>query len=89
MIEVTVVEYPSNSRRESHWNFGTTGSDSTTSPGAYHICIEIGNSLFGGSYNHWRKFGAPIPAGRGASSEDVIGINFQKGEKNHVRVILN
>ncbi len=69
--------------RESHWNFGLWFDSSKS--GAYHI-VEI-NSLFGGSYNHWRKSGSG-ESRQGRRSEDVIGINFQKGEKNHVRVIL-
>ena len=69
--------------QESHWNFGLWFDSSKS--GAYHIA-EI-NSLFGGSYNHWRKSG-PDAKWQGRRSEDVVGINFQKGEENHVRLIL-
>ena len=81
MIEVT-FEVPF-TPQESHWNFGIWFDSSK--PGAYHVA-EI-NSLFGGSYNHWRKSGSG-ESRQGRRSEDVIGINFQKGETNHVRVIL-
>lgn len=81
MVEVTFeVPFAPN---ESHWNFGLW-FDSERS-GAFHI-VEL-NSLFGGGYNHWRKSG-PDESWQGRISEDVVGINLQKGEKNHVRVIL-
>ena len=81
MVEVT-FEVPF-TPQESHWNFGLWFDSSKA--GAVHIA-EI-NSLFGGSYNHWRKSG-PDEDWQGRRTEDVVGINFQKGEKNHIRVIL-
>ena len=81
MVEVT-FEVPF-TPQESHWNFGLWFDSSKA--GAFHIA-EI-NSLFGGSYNHWRKSG-PDEDWQGRRTEDVVGINFQKGEKNHIRVIL-
>ena len=81
MVEVTFeVPFAPN---ESHWNFGLWFD--SEKPGAFHI-VDI-SGIFGGSYNHWRKSG-PDAKWQGRRSEDVVGINLQKGERNHIRVIL-
>lgn len=81
MIEVTFeVPFAPN---ESHWNFGLWFGTERTD--AFHL-VEL-HSLFGGGYNHWRKSGRDSEW-QGRRTEDVAGINLQKGEKNHVRVIL-
>ena len=81
MIEVTMeVPFAPN---ESHWNFGLWFD--TPKSGAFHI-VDV-SGIFGGAYNHWRKSG-PDAEWQGRRSEDVTGINLQKGEKNHIRVIL-
>ncbi len=81
MVEITFeVPFAPN---ESHWNFGLWFD--SEKPGAFHI-VDI-SGIFGGAYNHWRKSG-PDAEWQGRRSEDVVGINLQKGEKNHVRVIL-
>ena len=81
MIEVTVVApfEPS----ESNWNFSIQLQ--TSKPGASHL-VEVG-SIFGGSYNHWRKSG-PDEEWRGHRVEDVIGLNLQKGDRNRIQLIV-
>ena len=81
MVEVTFeVPFAPN---ESHWNFGLWFG--TESREKFHL-VEL-HSLFGGGYNHWRKSG-PDSDWQGRRTEDVVGINLQKGETNQVRVIL-
>ena len=81
MIEVTVVvPFEPN---ESNWNFSIQLSSSK--PGAAHL-IEVG-SIFGGSYNHWRKSG-PDDEWRGRIVEDVVGMNLQKGDRNRIQLIV-
>ena len=81
MLEVTMeVPFAPN---ESHWNFGLWFD--TPKSGAFHI-VDV-SGIFGGAYNHWRKSG-PDEEWQGRRSEDVVGINLEKGEKNHIRVIL-
>ncbi len=81
MVEV-IFEVPFEPN-ESHWNFGLWFDSEKR--GAFHI-VDI-SGIFGGAYNHWRKSG-PEAEWQGRRSEDVIGIKLQKGEKNHIRVIL-
>ena len=80
MLEVTFeVPFAPN---ESHWNFGIMfrGGRET-----YHW-IEI-TSKFGGSYVHLRRAG-PDADIQGRLAEDLPGLNFQKGEQNHIRFIV-
>ena len=68
---------------ESHWNFGVQfrGGGHET----YHW-LEIG-SKFGGYYAHRRRAG-PEAEPRGSVGERLHGLNMQKGEKNHIRLIV-
>ena len=45
------------------------------------------SSNFGGSYNHWRKSG-PDEEWRGRNSEDVIGLNLEKGDRNRIQLFV-
>ena len=80
MLEVTFeVPFAPN---ESHWNFGVMfrgGRD------VFHR-IEI-TSKFGGSYLHRQRAG-PDSELRGRIAEDLPGLRLQKGDQNHVRVIV-
>ena len=67
---------------ESHWNFAVQFRGGTE---VYHL-IEI-NSKFGGSYVHRRRAG-PDEEVRGRTAEDLPGLNLQKGDQNHVRLIV-
>ena len=81
MVEVTFLNpFAPN---ESHWNYGIL-FDSRL-PETYHH-IEI-HSLFGGSYNHWRRGGRDDEV-RGRISEDLPGLRLQKDDKNHIRLII-
>ena len=81
MVEVTFeVPFAPN---ESHWNFGLQFDDERRS--TYHW-IEISGE-FGGRLNHWRKSG-PDSKIQGRLAEDLVGLNLQKGDTNHIRVIV-
>ena len=81
MIEVTVVvPFEPN---ESNWNFGIQFRNDR--PGSFHL-VEVG-SIFGGSYNHWRRSGSG-EEWRGHRVEDVVGMNLQKGDKNRIQLIV-
>ena len=67
---------------ESHWNFGVMFRSGRET---YHR-IEI-ISKFGGSYVHRRRAG-PDAEVQGRFAEDLPGLNFGKGDKNHVRIIV-
>ena len=80
MLEVTFeVPFAPN---ESHWNFGILFSGGVE---VYHDIAIL--SKFGGSYVHWRRAG-PDAEVRGGLAEDLHGLNFGKGEKNHIRLIV-
>ena len=80
MLEVTFeVPFAPN---ESHWNFGILFRGGRE---VYHDISVI--SKFGGSYVHWRKAG-PDAEIRGGIAEDLHGLKFGKGEKNHIRLIV-
>ncbi|MDE2940535.1 MAG: hypothetical protein OXR67_16695 [Chloroflexota bacterium] len=81
MVEVTF--FNPFAPNESHWNYGIL-FDSRL-PETYHH-IEV-HSLFGGSYNHWRRGGRDDKR-RGRIAEDLHGLNFQKDEENHIRLII-
>ena len=80
MMEVT-FEVPF-TPQESHWNFGVLFQGGHE---IYHR-IEI-ISKFGGAYVHRRRAG-PDAEVRGRIAEDLPGLNFGKGEENHVRIIV-
>ncbi|MDE2780920.1 MAG: hypothetical protein OXI91_14770 [Chloroflexota bacterium] len=81
MVEVTFeVPFAPN---ESHWNFGIQFD--VDRPSTYHW-IEISGE-FGGRLNHWRLSG-PDSRLQGRLSEDLVGLNLQKGDTNHVRIIV-
>ena len=80
MLEVTFeVPFAPN---KSHWNFGVQFRGGHE---VYHL-IEI-TSKFGGSYVHRRRAG-PDSEHRGRVAEDLPGLNLQKGDKNHIRLIV-
>ena len=81
MIEVTVV-VPFEPR-ESNWNLGIQFRNDA--PGSFHL-VEVG-SVFGGSYNHWRRSG-PGEEWLGRRVEDVIGMNLEKGDRNRIQLIV-
>ena len=68
---------------ESHWNFGIQFRSG--GPETFHW-IEIG-SKFGGYYTHRRRAG-PDAEPRGHVGERLHGLNFKKGDKNHLRFIV-
>ena len=81
MVEVTFeVPFAPN---ESHWNFGLQFD--VERPSTYHW-IEISGE-FGGRLNHWRLSG-PDSRLQGRLSEDLVGLNHQKGDINHIRIIV-
>ena len=81
MIEVTFeVPFAPN---KSHWNFGIQFD--SDQPSTYHW-VEI-SGQFGGRLNHWRKSG-PDSRIQGRLSEDLHGLNHQKGDTNHIRLIV-
>ena len=67
---------------KSHWNFVVQFRGGTE---VYHL-VEI-NSKFGGAYVHRRRAG-PDEEVRGRTAEDLPGLNLQKGDKNHIRLIV-
>ena len=81
MIDVTVV-VPFEPR-ESNWNFGIQFRNDR--PGSFHL-VEVG-SIFGGSFNHWRRSGSG-EEWKGRRVEDVVGMNLQKGDKNRIQLIV-
>ena len=81
MIDVTVV-VPFEPR-ESNWNLGIQFRNDR--PGSFHL-VEVG-SIFGGSFNHWRRSGSG-EEWRGPRVEDVVGMNLQKGDKNRIQLIV-
>ena len=79
MLEVTFeVPFAPN---ESHWNFGLQLK--SDQPGQYHI-IEV-SGLFGGSWYHWR---VNDRGWHGDREQGRIRLNLQKGEVNHIRLIV-
>ncbi len=79
MLEVTFeVPFAPN---ESHWNFGI--QIKSDQPGQYHI-IEV-SGLFGGSWYHWRLNDR---GWHGSREQGRIRLNLQKGEVNHIRLIV-
>ena len=68
---------------ESHWNYGILFVSPI--PETYHH-IEV-HSLFGGSYNHWRRGGRDDER-RGRIAEDLPGLKLQKEDQNHIRLII-
>ena len=81
MIEVTMeVPFAPN---ESHWNFSIQFDDDR--PNTFHL-ISI-SSVFGGALNHWRRSGSDSEW-QGRLSEDLHGLNLQKGDTNHIRLIV-
>ena len=81
MVEVTFeVPFAPN---ESHWNFGLQFDSER--PSTYHW-IEISGE-FGGRLNHWRLSG-PDSKLQGRLAEDLVGLNLQKGDTNHIRIIV-
>ena len=68
---------------ESHFNFGLWLD--TAEHGAFHI-IEI-DSLFGGSFCLWSTTEEDEYL-LGGIGEDAPSLNLEKGDKNHVRVLL-
>ena len=80
MVEVTMeVPFAPN---KSHWNFGVMFRSGTNTYHWIHI-----TSKFGGSYVHRRRAGDDADL-RGRIAEDLPGLHLQKGDKNHVRVIV-
>ena len=81
MVEVTMeVPFAPN---ESHWNFSIQFDDDR--PNTFHL-ITI-SSVFGGALNHWRRSGSDSEW-QGRLSEDLHGLNLQKGDTNHMRLIV-
>ena len=81
MVEVTFeVPFAPN---ESHWNFGLQFD--VERPSTYHW-IEISGE-FGGRLNHWRLSGSDSKL-QGRLAEDLVGLNLQKGDTNHIRIIV-
>ena len=81
MVEVTMeVPFAPN---ESHWNFSIQFDDDR--PNTFHL-ISI-SSVFGGALNHWRRSGSDSEW-QGRLSEDLHGLNLQKGDTNHIRLIV-
>ena len=68
--------------RDSHWNAGVLFGSGLE---AYHW-IEI-SSKFGGSWFHRRRAG-PDEQYRGRRGEDLPGLLLEKGDINHIRIIL-
>ena len=81
MVEVTFANpFAPN---ESHWNYGILFTSRI--PETYHH-VEV-HSTFGGAYNHWRRAGRDDEV-RGRLSEDLSGLNLQKDDENHIRLII-